>query len=322
MLLFLGGCAGLPEGMKSLPVAADLPRQHFIESVPFIAQNSYQCGPAALGMVLQNLDIEATQEQLTNMVYSPKRKGSLQPFMVSGLRRLGLVGYEIRGYEALFREVAANNPVVVLQNLGLNWIPRWHYAVVTGYDLDKQRVRMHSGHIQDLQIDMVRFMRTWYRARYWGLVAAPTARLPASAMPAQYFQELLLLEKTGFAEEAGRGYATLLQRYPEQLEPALALANWLYSQDDYPATVAVLRSALSYHPKSDAALNNLAFVLWQLGEVAEAETLAREAVALNGAYQTQAQQTLATIIGQAVTLEQQPEQQPEKHSEQQSEQQD
>ena len=25
--------------------------------------------------------------------------------------------------------------LLVLQNLGLSWLPRWHYAVVVGYDL-------------------------------------------------------------------------------------------------------------------------------------------------------------------------------------------
>jgi hypothetical protein len=34
------------------------------------------------------------------------------------------------------REVAAGNPVLVLQNLSFAWAPVWHYAVVMGYDAD------------------------------------------------------------------------------------------------------------------------------------------------------------------------------------------
>jgi tetratricopeptide (TPR) repeat protein len=247
-------------------------------------------------MVLDYLNRPVDPEQLVDMVYSPSRKGSLQPFMVAGVRRLGWVGYEIGGHEALFREIAADNPVIVLQNLGLKWFPRWHYAVVTGYDLNEEWVRMHSGTLANLQTDLIPFMQTWKRGRYWGMVVTSPARIPQSAGPAQYFQSLLLLEKNGFKAQASQGYCALLERWPDQLAPALALANSYYAQGDLPATIDLLRRTVAEHPQSDAALNNLAYVLYETGNLIEAEEMARRAVSLAGEFAEPAKETLDAIL--------------------------
>ena len=45
----------------------------------------------------------------------------------------------------LLQEVAAGHPVIVLQNLGLEWIPVWHYSVVIGYDLSRGQLVLRSG---------------------------------------------------------------------------------------------------------------------------------------------------------------------------------
>ena len=41
------------------------------------------------------------------------------------------------GIHSVLPEIAAGNPVLVLQNAGWSWLPVWHYAVVIGYDLPK-----------------------------------------------------------------------------------------------------------------------------------------------------------------------------------------
>ncbi len=65
--------------------------------------------------------------------------------MIGAARRHGRVAYVISSPEELLVEVAAGNPVIVLQNLGLSWVPVWHYAVVIGYDGDADMVTLHSG---------------------------------------------------------------------------------------------------------------------------------------------------------------------------------
>ncbi|MDV7402172.1 hypothetical protein RZS08_62695, partial [Arthrospira platensis SPKY1] len=43
-------------------------------------------------------------------------------------RREGFVSYPIRTLDELLAEVAAGHPVLVLQNLGTDWLTQWHFA--------------------------------------------------------------------------------------------------------------------------------------------------------------------------------------------------
>ena len=57
-----------------------------------------------------------------------------------------MLAYPLRDSLAdLLREVAHGNPVIVFQNLGTRWLPRWHFAVVVGYDLQASKVILRSG---------------------------------------------------------------------------------------------------------------------------------------------------------------------------------
>ena len=96
-------------------------------------------------MVLAWSGLQIDAHELAPQVYTPSLKGSLQPAMIAAARRHGRVAYPISGASALLEEITAGHPVIVLQNLGLSWIPAWHYAVVIGYDLDKAMIILHSG---------------------------------------------------------------------------------------------------------------------------------------------------------------------------------
>ena len=69
----------------------------------------------------------------------------------------------------------------VLQNLGLGWYPKWHYAVVVDFDLSKGEIILRSGadarHIVSMQL----FERTWQRGDFWAMVSMPPGRLPHTA---------------------------------------------------------------------------------------------------------------------------------------------
>ena len=143
--------AGLAAGCAALhrpawpPVVETLPQRSEIATVPFFAQEEYQCGPAAMAMALDRSGLRVTPAELTEKVYTASLHGSLQPALVAAARRLGRVAYVISTPDALFREMAAGYPVIVLQNLGLSWVPVWHYAVVIGYDIPADDVLLHSG---------------------------------------------------------------------------------------------------------------------------------------------------------------------------------
>ena len=73
-------------------------------------------------------------------VYTPGREGTLASDMIAAARRNGRVAVPVTSLPALLAELAAGNPVIVFQNLGLGFVPRWHYAVAFGYDLAAGRI--------------------------------------------------------------------------------------------------------------------------------------------------------------------------------------
>jgi ABC-type bacteriocin/lantibiotic exporter with double-glycine peptidase domain len=141
--------------------SGNVPPYHELSAVPFFPQEAYQCGPASLAMALAWSGLEIDPVELAPQVYTPSLKGSLQPAMITAARRHGRVAYPVSGANALLKEIAAGHPVIVLQNLGLSWVPAWHYAVVIGYDLDKAMIVLHSGITNRKATALNTFENTW-----------------------------------------------------------------------------------------------------------------------------------------------------------------
>ncbi|MCX8518283.1 MAG: PA2778 family cysteine peptidase [Rhodoferax sp.] len=135
---------------SSLPVT--LPVQAGVASVPFFAQKEHECAPASLAMVFSAAGIAVTPQALLEQVYLPARKGSLQVEVLAATRRQALLALTLPpSMSALLQEVTAGHPVLVLQNLSLPVYPVWHYAVVVGYDLERNTLTLHSGETERLE---------------------------------------------------------------------------------------------------------------------------------------------------------------------------
>lgn len=293
-LLIFNGCAAV--SIKNWHQnAAHLPAQFELNTVPFYPQEKYQCGPASLAMTLGWSGLQITPDALTPQVYTPSLKGSLQPAIVAAARRQGRIAYEIAGADALLREIAAGHPVIVLQNLGLSWIPVWHYAVVIGYDLNAEVIILHSG-ITNQRITPLRtFENTWNRSKYWGLVVLPPNRLPATAEESAYVKAVVGLEKARQWTAAIVGYKTALIRWPQSLPAHIGLSNSYYALGDLKSAEEVLDKTTKRFPEEGIAFNNLAQVLWEQGKKQEALEAARHAVKLGGPLVEQYQRTLDEI---------------------------
>src|SRR5207248_928581 len=173
-LLGLAGCATLQLQALVGSRSAGIPQRAELEAVPFFPQEDYQCGPAALAMVLSAGGKAIEPEVLRPQVYLPDRHGSLQIEMLAATRRNGFVAIELApSLPDLLAEIAAGNPVVVLQNLALDWYPAWHYAVAIGYDLKARRITLRSGTERRLQMPLDTFEHTWRRSGYWAILAHP-----------------------------------------------------------------------------------------------------------------------------------------------------
>jgi hypothetical protein len=284
MLLWLAGCATRMPQTVALQTAwpTDVPQQAQISTVPFIAQDDYQCGPAALAMVAQHAGVQQSLATWVQQVYVPARQGSLQSEMLAASRRNGLIAYPLAPrLDTLLREVAAGNPVLVLQNLAFSFSPVWHYAVVIGFDATQGTVTLHSGRTEKLHMPLTTFERTWARADHWAMLALPPQRLPATAQADAYVAAVAALERVQPAA-AQTAYATALKAWPIHRVALLGAGNSAYTLGQKEAAAQAYRAATQAYPQDGDAWNNLAQVLLELGQHAQALLAAQRAVATGG----------------------------------------
>lgn len=296
IVLLLAGCATQTRTLLQGP-AADLPARIELSSAPFHPQERYQCGPAALATVLGASGFDVAPDVLVAQVYVPAREGSLQPEMLAAARSNGAVSMTIAPrLDALLGEVAAGHPVVVLQNLSLSWAPLWHYAVVIGYDLAQGDIILRSGTTARLTMPLSTFEHTWARSQYWGMMALPPGQLPVSADEEQVVAALVAFEKTAGAKQARKAYDSALQRWPRNAILHFGFGNAAYAAGDKRIAADAFRRTTQLIPEHVAALNNLAMVMAELGDLAQARAAAEKAVALGGPLRDAAQETLAFIL--------------------------
>lgn len=291
----LAGCATQTRALLKQPGSA-LPTRFELNQTPFYAQERFQCGPAALAMMLVANGINVTPEELQPEVYIPAREGSLQPEMLAAARRHGALAVTTEpNLRALLSEIADGHPVLILQNLGLSWMPRWHYAVVIGYDLEKEEILLRSGLTRRLSMRMRTFEHTWARSQYWAMLTLKPGTLPALPNQSKLTSAAVAFERNARPSDAVLIYQSMLQQWPDNLTLQLGLGNANYAAGNLPAAEAAFRAASRRHTESGAALNNLATVLLEQKNFSEALATARQAVALGGPLLKQAIETLNSI---------------------------
>jgi len=267
-LSFITGCVSYQQSRALLSAPpSDLPTRHVLNNVPFVAQEDYFCGPSAMSMMLQTQGINPSLETLIGMVYVPARNGSFQVELKAAARRFDMVPYELRPkVEDVLREVSNGNPVLVLQNLGLESYPTWHYAVVIGYDLAEKEVFLHSGLDASTSIAITTFERTWADfSSGWALVMLPPTQLPASAEPFPYQKSLEGLVQTTRTKPALAGYQTALKQWPDNSSLGIGYGNLLYQQEQFSRAGTVFLKALKHNALDANLWNNLSYALAQQG---------------------------------------------------------
>ena len=292
--LLLAACATQTPVILRTPQG--LPQRYELVGTPYFAQEAHQCGPASLAMALSAAGFKTTPEALEALVYVPSRQGSLQPEMLAAARRQGALAIPVKPrLDALLNEVAHGHPVVILQNLGLSWMPRWHYAVVIGYDLPRAEIILRSGPNSREPMAMSTFEHTWARSGYWGMLVLPSDQLPADADPAELAKALASLEKYAEPEQMLRAYGRALERWPDQPVLRMGLGNSAYRSGDLLQAESVYQSIITSQPANAAALNNLASVLQDQHRLNEALKIAERASAIAGPWQVHAQLTRDAI---------------------------
>lgn len=269
--LLLAGCSINPALRLSDAMADEGEGKMLLAGVPFHPQTEYQCGPAALATVLGASGVPLSPEALAPRVYLPGRHGSLQVELLGATRRAGRIPYVVDGTpEALVDELRAGRPTLVLQNLWVRSLPRWHYAVLVGADPARNRLVFNSGDKRGLEMGAKAFLRTWDWAGRWGMVALRPGQMPANPDPARYLSAVADFEQVAGAEAALPAYRAALVQWPRDPRPHLALGNQAHAANDAVSAVRHYRAGLRLAPHDPVIGNNLASVLGEQGCLAEA----------------------------------------------------
>lgn len=295
LMLLLAGCATTPARLAGPALE--------LSTTPFYPQTAYQCGPAAAATVLSAAGLPAMPDELAPAMYLPARRGTLQAELLATIRRRGGLPYVIAtDANALLEELRAGRPVLVLQNLGLEEVPLWHYAVVIGIVPERNRVLLRSGNQYRKTLSLQRFMQTWDRASRWGLVVLKPGELPADPDPIRFLRAAASLESIGLNVNAHAAYSAALVRWPAHPIALLGLANTELALGHHGRAASLYRRLLAQDSDNAIARNNLAETLAGLGCYDAALKEIERALALpkpTGALRTALEETYRQIAAAA-----------------------
>ncbi|MFV0438813.1 MAG: PA2778 family cysteine peptidase [Desulfopila sp.] len=254
LLWLLSGCGPLRQAAPVDGSAVEVE----LTTVPFFPQEKYQCGPAALATLLVGSDVPTLPDLLSPALYIPKRHGTLQLEIVASIRSHDRIAYQLHPeLDAITAELKANRPVLVLQNLGWQSWPVYHYAVVVGLLTDGSLI-LRSGTTERLISTQEDFLASWQKAGSWAMVALKGGELPADDDIEAYLSTVARIETIGNVELAEDCYRAVLARYPDNDTALFGLANTMFFQADYAQAASFYSQLLRLEPTRAAAANNLA----------------------------------------------------------------
>ena len=257
-----------------------------LKDVPFIDQDEYLCAPASLAMILQHAGKQVSRDELKKKLVTDKAKGTFATNVISEVRYQGMLGLPITNMKDLLTEVSQGHPLMVLQNLGLSQsiAPKWHYAVVTGFNLTREKptITMHSGHEKNQKTKMKLFEETWNMADSWGLLVLNPGELSSTQDEFAHVTAAAGLERVNKIHEARLSYQSILRRWPQSLAALIGMGNITFTEKKYKASLGYLTDAVTFHPTSPMAWHNLATLEGILGKEKEARASAARAMSLVG----------------------------------------
>lgn len=297
--LIFSACAS-PDRAKLSPEINGLATKVSLASVPFHPQAERDdCGPAALAMMLGWSGIETDPATLAPAVYTPGREGTLQADIIQATRRADRLAVPVQTFDDLLTELDAGHPVLVLQNLGLEAWPIWHYAVAMGYDMKSRTLFLHSGRKARFATGFQDFKESWRSSNNWALTTMRPGDLPATVDEATALEAANGLEVAGQSKAAAAAYGAIVERWHDSLPALMGFGNARYAAGDVRAASTAFRHAVTLYPTAAEAWNNLAVSLSDQGRKDEALTAAKRAVNLGGPHQAAARKTLADLAKSA-----------------------
>ena len=145
-----------------------------ISRAPFYPQRTEQCGPASLAAVLNHLGDPVTPEEAARAVYRPEAHGTLNLDLVLYARSRGYRSEWKNGEPGdLIRAVDRERLSIVMLDLGMAGVHKFHFAVVVGYGPDG--ILLNTGRTPEQLAPWPVFLDQWSGAGNWVMTVEPKA---------------------------------------------------------------------------------------------------------------------------------------------------
>lgn len=247
--------------------------------VVFHKQETNQCGPVSLFTITQFFKSPATLEKIKSMAYTPQSDGSHKGDMIAAARRLEFSVYAVNLAQSL-SAIEQEQPVLIFQNLGLGWFPRWHYSVLVGYDADQEKVSLHDGKDAYSEMTFKRFGNSWERGGKWAYVVVPAAVIPKVATLEQLLENSNVFIDIQKYNAAFESLKSAKNKWPERYEIYTSLSNLYFLTKDLNSAQDEAVKAIRLKPKMIGLYFNLAFIQLEIGAKDKARTTRDNAMKL------------------------------------------
>jgi tetratricopeptide (TPR) repeat protein len=277
--LLLGGCQGTPQADRiALQKPSGVPLSHTINNVPFYAQEQFYCGPTTLSEIFEYYGHSISANEIAPKIFIPDKEGSLQLEMITATRQYDFLPYAERGtLTKLMQLVSSDIPVIVFQNLSIQLLPQWHYAVVTGFDLTTRTMTLHTGLTPNHTMSFELFEKTWGRGNYWLLAPVPPNKISDKMNSFTYISAAYDMLEVGKDEQAIAFLGTATKQWPNQWLAYFLLGNY-YLDEQPEKAVKWFEEGYQVGQSQAAYINNYAYALASNGNLAKAQILIEEAL--------------------------------------------
>ncbi|BBP71769.1 hypothetical protein PHLH6_37730 [Pseudomonas sp. Seg1] len=200
----LAGCAGsvAPE-VKRLPERVEL-------SGTFYRGEANQSGPQVLASLLSQQGIVITPGLLEKPLHLPGAEDKLQENMQNLAREYGMVVYPLdKNLPALLTQVAAGYPVMVRFSEGSAFWAEPRYAILSGYDRNKQKVLLRAGMNRRELMGFSAFESAFEKSGGWAILIQKPSQIPAAVDSQRWLKAADELSRAGQEPEAAQARKAL-----------------------------------------------------------------------------------------------------------------
>jgi len=271
-----------------------------LTGVPVRSFGLKSCGAGSLSAVLSYYGPPVSLEDLDKVLPKGLHDGVVTLDLVLEARRRGYDARLLEGTPKLVEhELLEGRPVILMLEVLTAPGTRhdlFHYIVVDGIEPSTGRIRVQLGDGKQRWTTFERLDHAWRSTRRTTLLIAPGGPGPQAAVQ-NALRYAVALEAAGRAGEAVPLYRSLLEKEPRSALLWTDLGNAEAGRGEAALAEAAYQRALELDPVNVDALNNLAWLLLDQPErLAEAEELARRAVAAGGPDPHLALDTLGRVL--------------------------